>query len=104
MVKRLFLLSLMVLALCGASTVIALAGGAPAGAGLYAATSGLPPMCGPAATNYSSGEGGDRPCSRAAAQGESGCSLPGRCCLAAYSACLLRQSPDLSQPHRARSL
>ncbi len=37
MVKRLFLLSLMVLALCGASTVIALAGGARWRPGVYAA-------------------------------------------------------------------
>ncbi len=54
MVKRLFLLSLMVLALCGASSVIALAGGAPAGPSYMPGPPGPPPMCGPAATDYSS--------------------------------------------------
>jgi hypothetical protein len=55
MVKRLFLLSLMVLAMCGASTVISLAGG-PAAAPGYGPPGppGLPPVCGPASTSYSS--------------------------------------------------
>ena len=43
MVKRLFLLSLMVLALCGASTVVTLAGGPPGAAGYMP-----PPPCIPA--------------------------------------------------------
>ncbi len=54
MVKRLFLLSLMVLALCGASTVITLAGG-PAGgaAGYMPPPPCIPPIAGPATTTYS---------------------------------------------------
>ena len=55
MVKRLFLLSLLVLVLCGASTAISVAGG-PAGGGqaYMPPPPGLPPVCGPAATSYSS--------------------------------------------------
>jgi hypothetical protein len=54
MVKRLFLLSLLVLALCGASTAISVAGGpAPMGGQMMPPPPGLPPVCGPAATNYS---------------------------------------------------
>jgi len=53
MVKRLLLLSLLVLALCGASTLVSFAGGAPA-AGMYPPPPpGPPPFCGPAATTYS---------------------------------------------------
>lgn len=53
MVKRLFLLSLMVLTLCGASAVVSFAGG-PAGQGYMPPPPGVPPLCGPAATKYSS--------------------------------------------------
>jgi len=55
MVKRLLLLSLLVLALCGAST-ISFAGGPPAAAGdmsYMPSPPGPPMMCGPAATKYS---------------------------------------------------
>ena len=52
MVKRLFLLSLLVLALCGAST-ICFAGGPAGGCAYMPPPPGLPPLCGPAATNYS---------------------------------------------------
>lgn len=54
MVKRLLLLSLLVLALCGASTAVSFAGGAPAGAGVMPPPPPtVPPVCGPAATEYS---------------------------------------------------
>ena len=54
MVKRLVLLSLIVIALCGASTVISVAGGPAGGAAVCPpGPPGLPPMCGPAATSYS---------------------------------------------------
>jgi hypothetical protein len=53
MVKRLFLLSLMVLALCGASTVVTLAGGPPGGAGYMPPPPCIPPLAGPATTTYS---------------------------------------------------
>jgi len=59
MVKRLFVLSLLVLAVCGASSVIMAGGPAgPAPAPLMAPgcmppPPTLPPMCGPAATSYS---------------------------------------------------
>ena len=54
MVKRLFLLSLLVLALCGASTAISVAGGAPMGGqAMMPPPPGIPPVCGPAATDYS---------------------------------------------------
>ena len=67
MVKRLFLLSLLVLALCGASTVMSFAGGPPlAGIAYMPPPPGPPPVCGPAATNYSPGKGRNRPCSSAA--------------------------------------
>ena len=52
MVKRLFLLSLLVLALCGASTM-SFAGGPGGGSAYMPPPPGLPPVCGPAATNYS---------------------------------------------------
>lgn len=55
MVKRLLLLSLMVLTLCAASTAISVAGG-PAPAGPSVMPPGPPcppPMCGPAKTSYS---------------------------------------------------
>ncbi len=58
MVKRLFVMSLMVLALCGMSAMISCAGGpvAPMGAPnmCMPAPPGLPPVCGPAKTSYSS--------------------------------------------------
>ncbi len=53
MVKRLFLLSLLVLALCGASAVATFAGGAPGGAGYMPPPPMIPPICGPVTTNYS---------------------------------------------------
>jgi hypothetical protein len=53
MVKRLFLLSLMVLALCGASTVITLAGGPGSAAGYMPPPPCIPPIAGPATTSYS---------------------------------------------------
>ncbi len=53
MVKRLFLLSLLVLALCGASAVATFAGGAPGGAGYMPPPPMIPPICGPVSTNYS---------------------------------------------------
>jgi len=52
MVKRLFLLSLLVLALCGASSVVTFAGGPGAGAGYMPPPPGPPPLCGPAETKY----------------------------------------------------
>jgi len=54
MVKRLFLLSLMVLALCGASAVLSIAGGPPMGQGFMPPPPTVPPLCGPAETKYSS--------------------------------------------------
>ena len=55
MVKRLFLLSLMVLAMCGFSTGISVAGGPPAGPCVMPPPGppGPPPICGPAKTSYS---------------------------------------------------
>jgi len=57
MVKRLFLLSLLVLALCGASVLASFAGG-PIGPGGGEACMPpppmIPPLCGPAQTKYSS--------------------------------------------------
>ncbi len=55
MVKRLFLLSLLVLALCSAGVSFAggPVGGAPAAGVCMPGPPQLPPMCGPAATNYS---------------------------------------------------
>jgi hypothetical protein len=55
MVKRLFVLSLMVLALCGASAVMSLAGGpacAPGPNVCMPGPPGFPPVCGPASTSY----------------------------------------------------
>jgi hypothetical protein len=53
MVKRLFLLSLLVLALCGASTMSFAGGPGGGGSVCMPPPPGLPPVCGPAATNYS---------------------------------------------------
>jgi len=53
MVKRLLLLSLLVLALCGASVVMSSAGGPPPMPGYAPPPPGPPPVCGPAATSYS---------------------------------------------------
>jgi hypothetical protein len=56
MVKRLFVLSLLVLALCGASSVIMAGGPAQAGpalGGCMPPPPTIPPMCGPASTSYS---------------------------------------------------
>lgn len=53
MVKRLFLLSLLVLALCGASTMSFAGGPGGGGSAMMPPPPGLPPVCGPAATNYS---------------------------------------------------
>jgi len=53
MVKRLLLLSLLVLALCGASAVVCSAGG-PAGQSYMPPPPGVPPICGPARTMYQS--------------------------------------------------
>lgn len=54
MVKRLLLLSLLVLALCGASTAVSLAGGPPAGPSVMPPPPPCPPpICGPAKTDYS---------------------------------------------------
>ena len=53
MVKRLFLLSLLVLALCGASVMLSHAGGPGGGAAYMPPPPCLPPICGPAATKYS---------------------------------------------------
>lgn len=55
MVKRLFVLSLMVLVL-GAGALISMAGGPagpPAGAQMMPPPPGLPPLCGPASTSFS---------------------------------------------------
>jgi len=54
MVKRLLLLSLMVLALCGASVVISSAGGPGGGGGMgyMPPPPMIPPVCGPAQTKY----------------------------------------------------
>jgi hypothetical protein len=59
MVKRMLLVSLLVLALCGASTIITMAGpapcapGAPGPAGVVPQPPGPPPMSGPISTGYS---------------------------------------------------
>jgi hypothetical protein len=54
MVKRLLLLSLLVLALCGASTMISIAGGPSAGQGYgVPQPPGPPPMSGPISNSYS---------------------------------------------------
>jgi hypothetical protein len=54
MVKRLILLSLLVLALCGASTLVSFAGGAPGGAAyMPPGPPGPPPIGGPASSKYS---------------------------------------------------
>jgi len=56
MVKRLLLLSLMVLVLCGASAVVSFAGGpgGPGGGQAYMPPPPMiPPLCGPAQTKYS---------------------------------------------------
>jgi hypothetical protein len=55
MVKRLLLLSLMVLAICGASSAISQAGGPPAGPCVMPPPGPPcpPPICGPAKTTYS---------------------------------------------------
>lgn len=53
MVKRLVLLSLLVLALCGASAVVSFAGGPGAGQSYMPPPPGVPPLCGPAQTKYS---------------------------------------------------
>jgi hypothetical protein len=56
MVKRLILLSLLVLALCGASALLSFAGGAPVcgpGAGYVPQPPGPPPVTGPASTSHS---------------------------------------------------
>jgi hypothetical protein len=55
MVKRLFLLSLMVLAVCGASAGISMAGGPPAGPCVMPPPGPPcpPPLCGPAKTTFS---------------------------------------------------
>jgi hypothetical protein len=52
MVKRLLLLSLLVLALCGASALVCSAGG-PGMAQYVPPPPGPPPLCGPATTSYS---------------------------------------------------
>jgi hypothetical protein len=54
MVKRLLLLSLLVLALCGASAVVSSAGGPGAGQSYMPPPPGPPPLCGPAETKYNS--------------------------------------------------
>jgi len=51
MVKRLLLLSLLVLALCGASAAVSFAGGA-AGQSYMPPPPGPPPICGPAKTDF----------------------------------------------------
>lgn len=48
-----FLLSLLVLALCGASVMLSHAGGPGGGAAYMPPPPCLPPICGPAATKYS---------------------------------------------------
>jgi hypothetical protein len=54
MVKRLFLLSLLVLALCGASVVVSFAGGLGGGGQAYMPPPPtIPPLCGPVQTKYS---------------------------------------------------
>lgn len=52
MVKRLILLSLLVLALCGASVVITSAGGPGGGQAYMPPPPMIPPLCGPAQTKY----------------------------------------------------
>ncbi len=102
MVKRLFLLSLMVLALCGASTVIALAGGPPVRCPSYMpATSVSPADVRAGRHRLLFAERADRSCSRPITTGQSCRPLSGRCGLAAYSACLLREPPNFSQPYSA---
>ena len=55
MVKRLFLLSLLVLALCGVSVAVSVAGGPAAGGPAFMPPPpGPPPICGPAKTEFSS--------------------------------------------------
>lgn len=54
MVKRLLLLSLLVLALCGASTVVCLAGGPAGGQSYMPPPPGVPPIGGPAKTTFMS--------------------------------------------------
>ena len=54
MVKRLLLLSLLVLALCGASTAVSMAGGPGAGQAYMPPPPGPPPICGPAKTTFES--------------------------------------------------
>jgi hypothetical protein len=52
MVKRLLLLSLLVLTLCGASAVVSFAGGPMGAPGYMPPPPGVPPLCGPAETQY----------------------------------------------------
>ena len=52
MVKRLLLLSLSVLVLCGAGATICVAGGPPAGYNCPPMVPGPPPICGPVESSY----------------------------------------------------